>query len=610
MMPDLSGAKVIGVDTETRDPDLLTLGPGHYRADSYLVGISLATEDGHKAYYPIRHAGGDNLDEATVISYVKAQLAGNHEKVFTNASYDLPYLKREGILVNGPIRDIQIAEPLIDENCRQYSLGAQAARYLGATKSDDGLNQWCAEHFGGRPTRRGQAGNYWRAPGNVVREYAEDDAWLPIQIWEKQRAIIDRQKLWDIFDLESSLIIPLLLMREQGVMVDIPAAAAMVQQMAGQANNAQLRIDQLAGMHVDVWAAESLAKAFDANGLVYPYTAKGAPSFTKPFLEGCSHPIAEFIRDLRSLDKVRSTFVEGGVLTHHVNGVIHGQYHQLPTDENGAVTGRLSSSGPNLQNLPSGGDVRSLFIPREDERWVKFDYSQVEPRLTLHEALPDAGVNRLRGMYQENPALDCYNLLMEEMKGVTRTEVKKVYLGMTYAMGKDLLAAQLGMNKEDAVALFNRFHAGAPYIRRLAAHTMACAEKDGVVRSLLGRRHRFPLYESRDEWRMPPLPRAEAVAAYGRVRRAFTYKALNRVIQGGAATILKKAIVDCWKSGVWAVTGAPLLNVHDELDHSVPQTPEGDEAMGEITNLMENCVQLRVPLKVDVKAGPNWGGVK
>lgn len=617
--PDLSREKRIGLDTETCDPQLLKLGPGA-RRDGRIVGVSVAVPDGGKWYLPFGHAEGNNLDEDKIKQWCKDNLCTEgQEKVGANLLYDLEYLHVWGVPVTGPYLDVQVAEPLIDENAHGYSLNSIAERYLGVGKTDDALYTYCARRFGGKAERK-QAGNIWRCPPSIVRPYAEDDALLPLQIMEKQEAIIRDNNLSKIFDIETRLIPLLLAMRLRGVRIDMDRAAEIEEQLIARSHAAHEQIRRLnKGKPVNVWAAASIAEAFDNAGLDYPRTAKGAPSFRKAWLNDHPHVLAKYIAEVRQMEKLSGTFIHGHIYGHAIDGRIYAQFNQLRGDEYGTITGRLSSSNPNLQQIPARSDIgkllRGVFVPEPGEEWWKLDYSQIEPRLLLHYANNmDPVANKLIELYRQDPTRDCYLTMMEYIHGVERQHIKTIYLGMTYGMGLTKMAGQLGLSMEDAEPLFEQFHEGAPYVKRLSRKAMARAEERGQIITLLGRRRLFNMWESANwddrEECIPSTDREAIIKQFGRAKRAHTYKALNALIQGSAADVMKMAMVDVWESGVCDVLGAPLLTVHDELDWSVPKTPEGREAASEVKNIMETCVDTHVKLVADAEVGPNWGEVK
>ena len=608
MLPNLSCANRIAIDLETCDPHLLEKGPGGVRKDGFIAGLAIGTDDGGRWYFPMRHERGANLPPEQVLAWARDELGrASQPKVGANLLYDCEWLACEGVSVAGLLWDVQIAEPLLDEHAR-VSLEDLATRYLNESKSDLKLNSWCADNFGGPSTRKGQAKNYWRAPPEIVAPYAKGDVDLPLKILDQQFDKLRQEGMEKLFNLESRLLPILLAMRIRGVRVNEQAAEAVLGSIEKQT------ITAISKSGVDVWSAKSIAAACDRDSIEYPRTPTGLASFTKEWMESQSSPLLQAVASARKLDKLRGTFLKGQIIDNIYNGRLHSSLHPLRGDEYGAAGGRLSSSQPNLQFIPKrdkvlGPLMRSLFLPDEGQRWVKHDYSQIEPRLQLHYAR-GPGADARKVMLRANPEANCYQEMMRDMGDVKLdyAQFKGVWLGISYGMGDAKMAAQLGVTKERA----KEFRAAFPvYLRELADRCSKVAANRGHIKTLLGRYARFPLWESRD-WaearKDGAMPEDIARARYnGRVRRAHTYKALNRLAQGSAADVMKKAMVDVWESGACAVLGAPLLTVHDELDWSVPQTPEGAQALAEAKRIMETCVELRVPLQVDEKSGAHWG---
>tara|TARA_R110000803_G_scaffold100765_2_gene168818 strand:- start:726 stop:2606 length:1881 start_codon:yes stop_codon:yes gene_type:complete len=596
-LPDLSSAKRIAVDLETKDPDLKLSGPGWATGNGYVTGIAIAT-DNWSGYLPIRHDGGGNLDTGFVLRWLSKTLSGNADKIFHNALYDVGWLKREGVEIRGKIHDTVIAAPLVDEHRRRYSLDSLGEDYCDDRK-DETLLKDAASAFDIDPKAE-----MYALPAKYVGEYAEQDAVLTLKLWDVlQKKLID-ENLQAIYDLESSLIPLLVEMRWKGVRVDINEAEKSVVSLKKQEKDCIKQIKYKYGVDVDVWASASVAKAFDKAGLTYPRTQKtNAPSFTGKWLEGLNHGLPKLIVQTRKYQKIRSAFIENMILEHAHKGRIHGQMHPLRGDSGGTVSGRFSYSTPNLQQVPArdpilGPLVRGLFLPEEGHSWGAFDYSQQEPRLTVHYAarmkLP--GSQEAVSAYKEDDA--DFHQIVADMAGIARKDAKVINLSLSYGMGKNKLIQALGINELEADALFNNYHSKVPFIKELTLSCSRKAENVGFIKTLLGRKCRFDMYEPRTE-KNSPLPFEQAYEEYGpNIRRAFTYRAFNRLIQGSAADMTKQAMLDLWNEGI-----VPHIQVHDELDVSV----QNKEESRKIVEIMENCVDLVVPSKVDAEIGNTWG---
>ena len=604
--PDLTGYDRISIDLETRDPNITTLGPGWCRGDGYVIGYAVAAGD-FVGYYPVRHEDG-NLPEKLVVNWLKKQLATPKiEKVMHNAMYDLGWLRWAGIEVQGPIIDTMIAAPLLNENRRFYNLNSLTGEYLGEYKNEKMLRAAAAMYHVDPKS------DMWRLPSKFVGSYAEQDAAVTLRLWDRLRVDIKQDEVTSIFELESSLLPVLLEMKTKGVRVDIDGAEKIQKDLQIREKKLLEEIRADTGVTVEPWAAASVAKAFDALGLKYHRTeGTDAPSFTKQFLSNHSHPIAKKIVKLREFNKANTTFVET-ILEHSCNGRIHCDFNPLRSDEGGTVTGRFSSSHPNLQQIPARDPeiksmIRGLFLPEEGTQWGSFDYASQEPRWLAHYCAQLTGVHRhpqidsVIDMYHEGNA--DFHQMVADLADITRKEAKTVNLGIMYGMGRKKLAGVMDIDEIEAKALLEKYHERVPFVKGIADLAADTASKNGSIRTWLGRKCRFDMWEPRSFGFNKAMKLEEAIKEYGgkgMIRRAFTYKALNKLIQGSSADQTKKAMVDCHAEGL-----TPMLTVHDELCFSV----ESQEQSDKIVEIMSTCVPgLKVPFEVDAELGKNWGEV-
>ena len=598
ILPDLTEKKEIAIDLETRDPSLIKQGPGWATGNGEIVGISLATNDWF-GYLPIRHQGGGNLDKSFIINWLSKQLNTPSDKIFHNALYDVGWLKREGIELKGKIQDTMIAAPLINENRNRYSLDSLGAEYCKERKDETLLKQ-AAKEWGINPKSE-----MWKLPAKYVGLYAEQDAALTLKLWNEMKPVLDKQNLNSIYELESGLLPLLIEMRWRGILIDQDKAGQTSEQLKQKEKQALKEIKAISGVSVEIWASASVAKAFDKLNIKYPRTIRtNAPSFTSQWLENHTDTLPQAIVKARKLNKIRTTFIDKMIFEHLHNGRIHGQLHPLRSDNGGTVTGRFSYSTPNLQQVPVkdpelGRLVRELFIPDDNAFWGTFDYSQQEPRLTVHYSslTKQLGAQQAVEEYQNEEA--DFHQIVADMAGIDRKKAKMINLGLSYGMGRQKLTMSLGISEVEAEQLFARYHKRVPFIRGLTNACMRKASNKGFITTLLGRRCRFNLYEPQGE-RGIPLPYDQAVAKWGErgLVRAYTYKALNRLIQGSAADMTKRAMLDLWKEGY-----VPYVQVHDELDLGISTKKETEQ----IKEIMENCVKLQVPNIVDIEIGKSWG---
>ena len=625
-LPSWSSARRIGIDVETHDPQLTALGVG-VRRGGKMVGVSFAIEDGPKHYLPIRHAGGDNLDERQVLGYLREQARSfSGVLVGANLDYDLDYLWEEGIETPNvsSYRDVQIADPLIYELHDRYSLDHIAKRWGLLGKNEDMLKQAAAD-YKVHPKKE-----LWKLPARYVGAYAQDDAALPLQILRRQERRIDEDELWDVFNLECAVLPVLLKMRRRGVRVNLDKLAKIEAWSLAQEAEALAEVKRQCGVTIkvgDVWKPEVLNQALLAIDVKVENTKLGKPSISKDVLADIDHVVAKRLAWARKVNKLRTTFAKS-VRTHQINGRIHCTFNQIAReddegDQQGARYGRLSCVDPNLQQQPARDEFakqwRDIYEPDEGALWGAADYSQQEPRWTTHfSALRDfEGARKAAQAYHDDPKLDNHQF-MADLTGLPRKHAKNIYLGLCYGEGGAKLCRDLGLptrwalvvgkgrerraeffatreevlearkKEEDAFfyeaageegqRILDTFDARAPFIRMLSRDVSKVAAKRGYILTAGGRRLHFP---------------QKADGTYD-----WTHKALNRLIQGTSGDQVKKALAALDAAGHYL-----QLQVHDEIDGSISDAAEG-QAMAAI---MRDVMPARVPFKVDVEIGSSWG---
>lgn len=604
-------AKLIAIDTETYDPNLKTMGPGGFRKDGHVAGISISTDSGYTEYFPIGHEGGGNLNKTKVISFLLYIYQSRKKLIFANAMYDVEWLysldNRLTLTRDHRIYDVQTIEHLIDENKLKYSLDSLAKHYLRKSKYEVELAQAVLYKFGKRAKVKE---NLWRLHANEVSEYAKEDALLTLQIYQKQQDRIKREEIESIVDFESRLIPVLFHMRKKGVRVDVDKAHSLYTELEKKQSEVQTMLNRLGGTEVNVWANASLKEAYDKNSIGYNYTAKGTPSFTASWLETQMDDVSQSILKVRKLDKIRNTFVKNMIIDKASNGRIYCGFNPM-----GTVTGRFSSQYPNLQQVPArdpelGPMIRSLFIPEEDCEWVCADYSQQEPRVLVHYAsLKDMDTAiKVQDEFNKNEDTD-FHQMVADMASIPRKQAKTINLGLFYGMGNKKLAAELGLDNDQAYELFNKYHDKVPFVKELSRQVSHVASTRGYIKTLLGRKRRFDMWEPRDSWGERAYSLSEAHAQYPKqeLKRAYTHTAMNALIQGSSADITKSAMIKIYEAGLLDEIDLKLT-VHDELDFSVE--PLKQKCFDESLQIMKTCVDLKVPLKVDVEKGLNWGTIE
>ena len=600
-LKDLREYKEIAIDLETNDPDLKSLGSGNVINKGHIAGVAVAVE-GWQGYYPIHHEQGGNMDPKLVLKWLQDVLNQQDTTfIFHNAMYDVCWLRSAGLTIKGPIVDTMIAASLIDENRLSYQLNTLAKYYAGESKDEKVLIE-AAKEYG-----LNAKADMWRLPPMFVGQYAEQDAKSTLKLWQRLKIEMHNQELMDIFNLETRLFPCLVDMRFKGVRVDLEKAQNIKQNLIKREESLIKKIKNLTGVDVEIMAARSIAKAFDKLKLPYDRTAKSnEPSFTKNFLQNHPHELPQAIAEARELNKAHTTFIDS-ITKHEHKGRIHADINQIRSDQGGTVTGRFSMSNPNLQQIPArhpelGPLIRSIFIPEDKHVWGSFDYSQQEPRILVHYAKLQnlSGVDEIVDAYNAGDA--AFHQVVADMAGIERKQAKTINLGLMYGMGKNKLMAELGLMKESAEKLIRQYHTKAPFVKKLMDNVSRKANDRGKIRTLLGRACHFDLWQPVQFGVFKPLPLEQARKEYDEpLKRAFTYKALNKLIQGSAADMTKKSMVALYENGI-----IPHIQIHDEVDISV----ESDVKAEEIIKIMEAAVELKVPNKVDYEKGANWGEIK
>lgn len=596
--PELRGT--IAIDLETSDPFLKTHGASWAFEDiGKVVGIAVSA-DNFTGYFPIAHESGGNLPFDTVVSWAKDQFKKDNPKVFANATYDLGWLKRMGIHVGGDWHDVQIAAPLLDEYRMSYSLDNLGKIYLGRGKETEAMAK-AFEKMSLDPKK-----DLWRLHAADVGEYAEMDAKLTYDLHQLLQNLIKQEELEDIYKLECAVLPSLIDMRMKGIRIDEEKAVELRKKWSTKEKDALHFIKKETNLDVNVWSANSIAQMFIQLGLEHGKTELGAPSFPQSFIKNHPHPVVRAIAEARRAQKVYGTFIDGAV-NRMYKGRVHCQFHQLrkETSEDGAmkgtVSGRFSSTDPNLQQQPSpekdkevGVDIRSLFLPDEGEQWGALDYSAQEPRFTAHYAYISGqkGAEEIVQKYNEDPNTDLHQLVAD-ICGIERKPAKIINLGLAYGMGGGKLCKSLGLPTvwreykgnqyeaagEEGQAVLDQYNEKVPFVRGLSKACQRRANQRGWIKTILGRKCRFL-----------PEPSGKGFQQ--------THKALNRLIQGSSADQVKKAMVDMHKAGI-----NMKVTVHDEIGISFKDMDELREAK----KLMIRAIELTVPNKVDMDVGKSWG---
>ena len=582
--PNLEAAKIISLDIETKDPDLKKLGPGP-RRDGEILGVAVAVPGASWYFRP----------EGSLWEWLR----GYKDKYFLGANfiYDMDYLQYKDVYFPKSL-DVQVAEQLIDENQAKYNLDFMGHKYLGFGKKKDEIQEFCDRNgLKGDPRK-----HLWKMPFDLVGKYAKIDAEVTLKVFDKQKEILKAEGLENVFDHEMRLYPLLLQMRRVGVRVDRKRLYDLDDTYTKIMTEYQEKLNKLVGFDCNVRSRIHVKKAFDKFGYSYNYnppTAKmiesGAdpnPCFNSAFLESCDHELSNLLQYVAKYRDITSKFTS--TLDHHiVNGRIHPNFKSSQDDDGGTVSGRFSCVTPNLQNQCNtknmfldgryfGKDIRGIFLPEENHDFGKGDQSQIEMRVFAHYAI-GAGSDEMRGSFIRNPDIDYYSLC-SSIAGIERDPAKTITLALLYGMGVKKLCKQLGLSEQEGKKIIYGYHEKLPFMRETTSYIERVAKNRGYIKTLLGRRRRFP-------------------------DPSWCYKSPNSLFQGSAADQLKKTMVDAYEAGIFKML-VPHLTIHDELDYSVPRTKAGEEAEKELKYIAENCMPLKVPLKFELERGPNWGDLK
>jgi DNA polymerase I-like protein with 3'-5' exonuclease and polymerase domains len=467
----------------------------------------------------------------------------------------------------------------------------------------------------------------------------------------------------NIFELETRLFPCLVDMKFKGVRIDTQKLEHLGKRLRRRRDNLLSIIKKHTGLKLQLWAATSIKQLLDNRKITkFEKTPKsGMPKLPKDFLKTHEDRFLRMVSKAREADKAVNTFIEG-LKSYIYKGRIHADINQIKGDGGGTVTGRFSMSNPNLQQIPSKGYIgkkmRQLFIPEEGHTWGSFDYSQQEPRIVVHYAIKHglSETEDLKEKFDDDKA--DFHQVVADMAKISRKQAKTINLGLFYGMGKGKLQAELNLDKAQAKTLFDTYHRKVPFVKELSDNLIRFAAKHKLIFTLEDRFCRFDKYESvnkrwdnnkrkfqewdpeaveikqsdgkikyKGDWITPKLfTREEAWTKFKLLFNAkskekveqlteeqrqdwfknyfspaFTYKALNRLVQGSAADMTKKAMVLLYEKGI-----VPHIQIHDELCVSI----KDQETRNTIQKIMETAITLEINNKVDYEEGTNWGNIK
>jgi len=582
---ELRQQKCISLDTETT-----SVRPRW----AEIVGYSFAWKDNEAWYLPVRAPEGEPfLDPKATLEALRPVLEDpTIEKIGQNLKYDMIVLRCAGVELAGVAFDTMVADYLLDAGRRNHNLDDLALRYLDHTTTK------ITELIGtGKNQRRMD-----EVPVAQVVDYAGEDALLPLRLHPLLAKRLAEAKLEGLFaELELPLIGVLVELEYNGVRIDVDRLTQLSERYGRRIEVLEQEIYELAGREFNIASPKQLQRVLftEQNLPVIKKTAKTGPSTDADVLEELAqmHALPAKILAYRQFAKLKSTYVDAlPEMVHPTTGRVHASFNQVV-----AATGRLSSSDPNLQNIPvrtdSGREIRSAFVTGRDD-WVLLaaDYSQIELRVLAH----FSGDRRLCEAFAKDEdiharvACQVNGVSLEEVTGKMRREAKAVNFGVIYGQSAFGLSRALGIDKDEAARFIDSYFEGYPGIEEFIDRVLAECRQNGYVKTILGRR------------RVIRGIREHA----GRQRNFAERTAVNTVIQGSAADLIKLAMIAVDRRLRQEELAAEmLLQIHDELIFEVP-SDQIKSLVGLVTEEMVGVAKLEVPLKVDTKAGPNWADAK
>jgi DNA polymerase I-like protein with 3'-5' exonuclease and polymerase domains len=571
------------VDIETYDPLLQKEGTGVFRKDGKVLGVAFHdSRIGVTSYSPPSDK-------------IRALLATPIPKVFHNAMYDLDWLINGlGWEVNGEWHDTMIREVLLDMWSSSFSLDATAHKYGVVGKLTNLLEDWALEN-----NIKDVYKHLEEVPFPIVSAYAKQDVLVTGQIYELQeQRIAGDPELHTAYKREMKLLKLLLKMRKRGCRVSESRRVFVEGALLEEFNDTLHELNTYFGFELNTSQSSCMVRVWDKLGLPTERTAKGNPSFSAEILELYRENkwVAKIIKT-KHIRTMLGNFVKGSLVRYPIDGYLHPNYHQLKSGGNGAITGRISTSSPSIQQFPAkketGGElIRSCIIPDDGYILGSPDYRQIEYRVLTHYALGE-GAQEARDKMVNDKDMSYHKYVQRMLVDFTNDSFWDTDTG--YKMTKSLnFAAIYGMRPagfsrkfhiENAEELYDAYHSAMPFVMPTCDVIEHVIEKRGFVRTIGGRK-----------------------IIYGGGLKDGVFKAVNYLFQGSASDILKQAMVDIDESGVDDVCNL-LLTVHDELPMQFPETKEGYEAFEEACNIMEKAMVLKVPIPVDREVGRDWGNV-
>ena len=580
----LASAELFAFDTETDGLDYM---------QAKIVGVSFAVTAGEAAYLPLAHdylGAPAQLDREAVLTRLKPLLEDeSRRKVGQNLKFDRNVLRNHGIELRGIAYDTMLESYVLDSTATRHNMDDLAARYLGHTTIT-------FEEIAGKGVKQL---TFNQIELERAAPYAAEDADITLRLhqtlWPKLQAEPGLASLFNT--LERPLITILADMERRGALISVPKLAEQSLQIEARLKELEGQAHLLAGQEFNLSSPKQLGEIlFDKLGLpILKKTPKGAPSTAEEVLAELaeSYELPRLLLEHRTLAKLKSTYTDKlPLMVNPTTGRVHTSYHQAVT-----ATGRLSSSDPNLQNIPirseEGRRIRQAFIAAPGYKLVAADYSQIELRIMAHLSA-DEGLLKAFAAGEDIHRATAAEVMGSTPEAVTseqRRNAKAINFGLIYGMSAFGLAKQLGIARGEAQHYMDRYFARYPGVQEYMERTRLQAEEQGYVETLFGRRLYLPDIKARNQG----------------LRKAAERAAINAPMQGTAADIIKQAMI---KLAAWIEECEPdsirmLMQVHDELVFEV-RDDRVAAYLPQIRTLMSEAAALAVPLEVGIGVGENW----
>lgn len=618
-LPDLRGKiKQMAIDSEGRDEGIAA-GRGAawpYRG-GHICGVSAAWREGgeiRSIYAPTRHPDTSCMDRDMVADWVRIHAQSGIQMVAHHGSHDWGWMRSEwGVRCPTSMRDTEAQAMLVDENRLTYRLD-DLCRWKGIPGKDERALREAAAAYGFSGDVKG---NLWRMPARYVGPYAEQDSASTLLLSEAFQMDIEREGLEGALQLEMDLMPMVLEMRMRGIRVNLDYAHMKKVQLLEERDRVLVELGQHLGQRVSIEhcrSAKTLEAWFTSERIPFQRTEKNNQgSFQAGWMRKHPHWLPRLVARAEQLTDAADKFLQGMLIDYAHKGRIHAVINQYRGEDGGTRSFRFSYADPALQQAPNrdaemSEAFRGALEPEEGEIWDSADYSQQEYRLIVHFAcllnLPKA--REAAQLYWDDPNTDFHNLVAE-WTGLERKPAKDTNFAKAFGAGVPKFAQMIGQSIERAREIMTQYDTEMPFVPALGKECQKLADRRGWIRLLDGARSHFDMWEV--SWRnegepyFAPRPHAQALQVWPdrRIRRAWTHKAMNRLIQGSAARQTKLWMRACWQEGL-----LPLLQMHDELCFSVTSRKQVER----IAELGRDVVRLEVPMKIDSELGPNWGAAK